>query len=132
VTSFLDRAQRAVARGLEFAQTEGLSMAIVVLDENASVAAAARMDGSRPSTYEVVLAKANTALQLRAPTDVLQSAISLENKIALGQLLERIVFIGGGVPIERDGRFVGGIGAGGAAEEKDIECAKLCLEAFLG
>jgi uncharacterized protein GlcG (DUF336 family) len=130
VSSFLEQAQRAVARGLEFARVEGVPMAIVVIDEHASVAAAARMDGTRPTSYDVVLAKANTALQLRAPTADLRNALPLENRIGIGQLLPRIVFIGGGVPIERDGDFVGAIGAGGASEERDAECARLCLEAF--
>jgi uncharacterized protein GlcG (DUF336 family) len=132
VTSFLEQAQRAVARGLEFARAEGVPMAIVVIDEHASVAAAARMDGTRPSTYDVTLAKANTALQLRAPTARLKEAIAAENQIALSQLLDRIVFIGGGLPIEQAGRFAGAIGAGGASEERDAECARACLEAFHG
>lgn len=130
MTTFLECAQAAVNRGMHFAHQHDLELAVVVIDATGSVCAAARMDGTRPSTYEVVHAKANTALQLKGPTATLEDALPLDRKVAVANLLDRIVFIGGGVPIIDDGRLLGAIGVGGAAEDQDVECAELCLEEF--
>jgi uncharacterized protein GlcG (DUF336 family) len=130
--SFLDRAQRAVAAGLEWAVGHELRMAFVVLDVSGTVCAAARMDGSRTAIYEIALAKANTAREFQTPTGDLAQRVKPENKIALGQILPRIAFLGGGVPLTRDGEIIGGIGASGGTEEQDIEVAEICLAAFAG
>jgi uncharacterized protein GlcG (DUF336 family) len=128
--SFLDRAQRAVAAGLEWSVAHELRMAFVVLDVTGTVCAAARMDGSRTAIYEIALAKANTAREFQASTGDLSQRVKPENKIALGQILPRIAFLGGGVPLTQDGHVIGGIGASGGTEEQDIECAEICLAAF--
>jgi glc operon protein GlcG len=93
------------------------------------VCAAARMDRSRTITYDIALAKANTALQFQDTTAALAGRVKPENKIAIGQLAPRIAFLGGAVPIVRDGEIIGSIGASGGTEDQDIECAEACLAA---
>ncbi len=129
---FLDAAQRAVEAGLAYAREQGASMTIVVLDVTGTVCAAARMDGSRTITYEIALAKANTAREFQASTSDLKERVKPENKIALAQLAPRIAFLGGGVPIVRDGSIVGSLGASGGTEEQDVECAERALAAATG
>jgi uncharacterized protein GlcG (DUF336 family) len=130
--TFLDRAQRAVAAGLAWAEAHELRMAFVVLDVTGTVCAAARMDGSRTVIYEIAVAKANTAREFQAPTGDLAQRVKPENKIALGQILPRIAFLGGGVPVMQGGGVIGGIGTSGGSEDQDIECAEACLAAFAG
>lgn len=129
---FLDRAQRAVAAGLEWSGARNIRMAFVVLDVTGTVCAAARMDGSRTVIYDIALAKANTAREFQASTDDLAQRVKPENRIALGQILPRIAFLGGGVPIMNEGAVIGGIGASGGTEDQDVECAEVCLAAFSG
>ena len=128
--SFLASAQHAVETGLAWARERELRMTFVVLDVTGTVCAAARMDGARTITYEIAMAKANTALAFQSSTAELSGRVKPENKIAIGQLAPRIAFLGGAVPIVRDGGVVGSIGASGATEEEDIECAEACLAAI--
>ena len=73
------------------------------MDVTGTVCAAARMDGSRTITYEIAVAKANTARAFQSSTAELAARVKPENKIAIGQLAPKIAFLGGGVPIVRDG-----------------------------
>jgi glc operon protein GlcG len=127
---FLALAQRAVEAGLAWARERDLRMTFVVMDATATVCAAARMDGSRTITYDIAVAKANTALAFQASTADLATRVKPENKIAIGQLAPRIAFLGGAVPIVRDGTIVGSIGASGGNEDQDVECADACLAAI--
>ena len=90
------------------------------------------MDGSRTITYEIAVAKANTALAFQAATADLAQRVKPENKIAIGQLAQRIAFLGGGVPILRDGAIVGAIGVSGGTEDEDVACAAACIAAVSG
>ena len=131
MTAFLEAAQRAVEAGLAYARERELKMTIAVVDVTGTVSAAARIDGARTITYEIALAKANTALAFQAPTADLKERVKPENKVAIGQLSSRpIAFLGGGVPILRGGEVAGAIGASGGSEEQDVECALACLAAF--
>jgi uncharacterized protein GlcG (DUF336 family) len=99
------------------------------MDSTGTVCSAARMDRSRPITYQIAVAKANTARVFEASTAVLAGRVKPENKIAIGQLGTDIAFLGGGVPILREGLVIGAIGASGGSEEQDTECADVALAA---
>jgi glc operon protein GlcG len=128
--SFLETAQRAVEAGLGYAREHDLRMTVLVMDVSGTVCAAARMDGSRTITYAIALAKANTAREFQSTTGELAARVKPENKVAIGQLAPNIAFLGGGVPIMRDGAVVGAIGTSGGTEQQDIECADLALAAI--
>jgi uncharacterized protein GlcG (DUF336 family) len=130
--SFLDLAQRAVDAGLAWARERELRMTFVVMDVTGTVCAAARMDGSRTITYDIAVAKANTALAFQASTADLAGRVKPENKIAIGQVAPRIAFLGGAVPIVRDGVIIGSVAASGGTEDQDIESAEACLAAVSG
>jgi uncharacterized protein GlcG (DUF336 family) len=128
-STFLSVAQTAVDAGLRWAGEHDVKMTFVVLDVSGTVCAAARMDGSRTITYDIAVAKANTALSFQSSTADLAQRVKPENKIAIGQLAPRIAFLGGGVPLRRAGDIVGSIGVSGGTEDQDIECAEACLHA---
>jgi uncharacterized protein GlcG (DUF336 family) len=128
--NFLALAQRAVEAGLAWARERDLRMTFVVMDATATVCASARMDGSRTITYDIAVAKANTALAFQASTADLAARVKPENKIAIGQLAPRIAFLGGAVPIVRDGAIIGSIGASGGSEDQDVDSADACLAAI--
>jgi uncharacterized protein GlcG (DUF336 family) len=129
--TFLDLGRRAVDAGIAYAVEQGLKMAVVVIDVTGIVCASARMDGARTITHEVALAKANTAREFENSTSALKELVKPENKIALGQILPRIAFLGGGLPIVQDGRLIGALGASGGSEQEDVECAEVSLKAAL-
>jgi len=130
--TFLVRAQRAVNAGVAYARERELRMTIVVMDVTGTICAAARMDGSRTITYEIAVAKANTAREFQASTADLKERIKPENKIAIGSLAPRIAFLGGGLPITVAGEQIGALGTSGGTEDQDIECADVCLTAGFG
>ena len=127
MNGFLERAQRSVEAGLAWARERETLMTFVVMDVTGTVCAAARMDGSRPITYDIAVAKANTARSFHASTADLAGRVKPENKIAIGQLGTDIAFLGGGVPLRRAGLVIGAIAASGGNEEQDIECANVAL-----
>lgn len=126
---FLELARRAVDAGLAYAAAHELRMTLVVMDVTGTVCCAARNDGSKPITYAIAVAKANTARVFEASTVELAGRVKPENKIAIGQLSTDIAFLGGGVPIVREGRVIGAIGASGGSEPQDAECAVAALDA---
>lgn len=127
--TFLELGQQAVAAGIAYARERDLEMTVLVLDATGTVCAAARMDGSRTITYAIALAKANTAREFQASTSDLAARVKPENKIAIGQLGSNIAFLGGGLPILRNGVVIGALGASGATEEQDVECAEAAVAA---
>jgi uncharacterized protein GlcG (DUF336 family) len=129
--SFLDLARTAVDAGVAWAVEHDVRMTFVVMDVTGTVCAAARMDRSRPITYAIAVAKANTARLFEAPTDELAGRVKPENKIAIGQLGTDIAFLGGGAPIVRGDAVVGGLGASGGTEDQDVECAR-AMSAAIG
>ena len=127
--TFLDLARRALDAGVAYATEHDLRMTLVVMDITGTICAAARIDRSRPITYAIAVAKANTARVFEASTADLAGRVKPENKIAIGQLGTDIAFLGGGLPLRRDGVVIGALGASGGAEDQDIECAGVALAA---
>src|SRR3954465_11326704 len=99
-------------------------MTVIVLDVTGLPVAAARMDGARTITWDIGFAKANTALRFQSSTAELKERVKPENKVAIGSPPPMIAFLGGGLPIVRDGVVVGAVAASGAAEDQDEECAE--------
>jgi uncharacterized protein GlcG (DUF336 family) len=128
--TFLSKAQRAVDAGLAWAREHEARMTVLVMDATGTVCSAARMDGSRTITYEIALAKANTAREFGTSTADLARNVKPENKIAIGQVARRIAFLGGGLPIANEDGLLGAVAASGGTEDQDIECAAVALQAF--
>jgi uncharacterized protein GlcG (DUF336 family) len=128
--TFLESAQRAVEAGLAYAREHDLKMTVVVLDVTGLPVASARMDGARTITWDIGLAKANTALRFQTSTSDLKERVKPENKVAIGQIAPNIAFLGGGLPVVRGGDVVGAVGASGASEEQDSACAEAAVAAI--
>jgi uncharacterized protein GlcG (DUF336 family) len=108
----------------------GVPMVIAVIDEGGNLVAFARMDGAPLISIDVAISKAWTANALKGPTDGL-AAIAEPGGFAYGvnTLNDRIVLFGGGIPVMKDGRVIGAIGASGGSIEQDIMVAETGLSA---
>lgn len=113
---------------MSFAEENGLRVCVVVLDPTFTPVALARRDGAFPSTVPVATAKAHTALNFGAPTHALRERIVADNQRALASVEPRLMFVGGGLPIVRDGRVIGAVGVSGGSEDQDVQCAQAGLE----
>ncbi|MGW4407396.1 GlcG/HbpS family heme-binding protein [Nonomuraea sp. NPDC004702] len=112
------------------AETAGVAVSVTVLDAGGHLLAFRRDDRAVLISGETSTRKAYTALQLNAPTADLVDLVKPDGPFhSLPTALDRpLLFIGGGLPIHRDGRLIGAIGLGGGAPEQDHGFATVALE----
>ena len=108
-------AQKAAAAGLAKCEEGGYKVSVAVADRGGNLKVLLRGDGAGPHTTDSSYRKAYTAASLRRSTLHLAELITKVPGIqALRDMNDRILILGGGLPIELEGEVVGGIGVGGA------------------
>jgi uncharacterized protein GlcG (DUF336 family) len=114
------------------AEAAGVTVSVTVLDAGGHLLAFRRDDRAVLISGETSTRKAYTALQLATPTADLVDAVQPGGPFhTLPTALDRpLLFIAGGVPIQRDGRLVGAIGVGGGAPEQDHRFATAAIESL--
>jgi uncharacterized protein GlcG (DUF336 family) len=117
-----ETANGLIASAHEFAVTVNKPLSIAVVDVGGFVVATGRMDGAHGLTPNVATAKAYTAAVLRRPTKLLKGWA--ESQPWLFAQVARVgahplIAGGGGMPLRREGVFIGGIGISGANGEED-------------
>jgi uncharacterized protein GlcG (DUF336 family) len=124
-------ASKAVAAAVEKCKKDGYRVSAAVVDRAGVLKALMRGDGAGPHTTDSSSKKAYTAASLRRPTSELADLISKNPALqALRDMNDRILILGGGLPIEIAGEVVGGIGVGGApGTHLDDACAQAGIEA---
>jgi uncharacterized protein GlcG (DUF336 family) len=91
-----------------------------------------RSDGAGPHTVESSAKKAYTAASLRGSTGDLAEMMGRMPVVqGLRDMNDKILILGGGLPIEIGGEVVGGIGVGGApGGHLDAACAQAGLDSI--
>ncbi|WP_230655689.1 GlcG/HbpS family heme-binding protein [Psychrobacter sp. I-STPA10] len=114
-------AQQAVAQ----CKADGYAVTATVVDAAGTPLVQIRDDKAGPHTLSSSYRKAFTAVSLKKPTADYADMIAQNPKIdALRDMDERLLFLGGGVPIIINNTIIGGIGVGGApGAHLDVECA---------
>lgn len=125
-------ANKAAAAAVEKCRADGHRVSAAVVDQGGVLKALQRADGAGPHTTDSSHKKAYTAFSLRRSTGQLAELIArLPALQALRDMNDRILMLGGGLPIEIGGEVVGGVGVGGApGAELDEACARAGLEAI--
>ena len=125
----LMEAEKAIAAGIEAANTLGRPMAFAVADANAKMIACARMDGAHARILRHSIRKAYTAATMCRHT--LSFARDLKERGgALGQWGDaRLTTLPGGLVVQRDGHCVGAVGAGGGGPH-DEAVARIMVAAM--
>lgn len=119
-----ERAHAAIAAGIEFARSRGVSLSFVVVDSAGHLVAAARMDGAPFLTVEVARGKAFACVATGGqPGSALaqryrDNPMVWGNAASLGFGAPLFPAIGG-LPIFLDGQLAGAMGASGAPSEVD-------------
>lgn len=99
--------------------------AVAVVDAHGELVAFLRVDGCRLPSISIAINKAFTAAREQIATSEL-GARSKEEGFPMTNFGDpRYVSWGGGVPLVRDGRVIGGIGVSGLPEHEDVELATL-------
>lgn len=114
-------------------QQKHYSVSVAVVDSAGHLKVLLRDDQAGPHTLDSSQRKAYTALTLRKPTHELARQISNKSEIqALGWMNEKILILGGGLPVVIQDQVVGAIGVGGAPGAMlDVVCAQAGIRAIL-
>ncbi|MDS0528234.1 heme-binding protein [Clostridium sp. SHJSY1] len=122
-------AKEIITKAEKKAEELKIPVVITIVDEGGNLVAAHRMDDSLLISISASFNKAYTAIALKMPTEQLYDLV-LPGKPFYGlESIEngKICVFGGGIPIERNGRFIGAIGVSGGTTEQDILIAKTAL-----
>ncbi len=126
-------AQQLIEGARNKATEIGVPMCIAVVDESGNLIAFERMDGGKAHSITVAQDKAFTAGAARKATHD-YNAVCVPGNLAFGIHTEvggRISTVGGGLPVQVDGEFVGGIGVSSGTPQQDMDCAQAGLDFFL-
>ena len=128
----LDVAKQLVAAAEEKAEEIDVPMCIAVMNEGGNLVAFQRMDDALLASISISQNKAYTAVSLKLDTEtVWEVSQPGESLYGLGNTNEgRIITFGGGIPLESDGKVVGGVGVSGGSAEEDVTVASAAVEAF--
>lgn len=111
----------------------GFNVSVTVVDASGVTQVQLRSDGAGPHTIGSSDGKAYTAASLRRSTLELANFVGTRPDLeGLRDMDDRILILGGGLPIEVDGVVVGGIGVGGApGGDLDEACARAGIDEIL-
>jgi uncharacterized protein GlcG (DUF336 family) len=112
---------------LEACRKEGFQVAVAVTDRSGITQVLLRDRFAGPHTVSVAVDKAWTAVSFRQ--DTLSIARATADPAHSGpRHFERVVAVGGGVPVEAGGSILGALGvSGGPSGEADDRCARAGL-----
>jgi glc operon protein GlcG len=120
-------AQTILQAATESAQQRNAPSAIAVVDAAGDLLAFQRMDGVRPASADLAIAKARTAARLQRPTAETEDSIN-EGRTAF--VTADIMALRGGMPIRVNGEVVGAVGIAGLSKETDTDIANTAATAL--
>lgn len=127
----LDRALEILDSAEKVAENMGVRCSMAIADENGWLVALHRMDGAKIPTVDIAWDKAWTAASFRMhSSEISKYGNSTENGYGLKstEWNERLTTIPGGIPIEDDGKIIGGIGISGGETEQDVTIATRAIK----
>lgn len=118
---------KMLAAGVARADELGVKVALAVCDQSCEIVAFLVMDGARHFAGRTTTKKAKTAASQRLPTGYAEEHRVVSMQIRMdGEFTN----VRGGFPVVVNGETVGGVGAGGAHQDEDVEVAKAMLAAL--
>jgi uncharacterized protein GlcG (DUF336 family) len=107
----------------------GIRVSTAVVDAHGDLLALSRMDRSRTFTPEVATGKAKVSALFQRASDAFGEHATAPVMGFINNLhANQLVFVSGGLPIERDGETIGAIGVSGGLAAQDAEVAQAALE----
>jgi len=123
----LDTALRIAQAAIAECRTEGVQIAVTVVDRSGHAQVVLRDVLAMDITLPVSKQKAHTAMAFNRPLSQLQDFFTRPYEVAK---LDGLIFSAGGIPINIGGSILGGIGVSGAPSgELDEKCAVAGLDA---
>lgn len=110
-------AERMTAAARVAATENNWNVVIAVVDDGGHLISLQRMDGTQKGSVRVAEQKARTAIMFRRPTKALEDAV-LQGRPVMMTLPDAIC-LEGGLPLVRDGVYLGAIGVSGVMSAED-------------
>lgn len=128
----LEDAQRVVSAAQDKAQEIGQPMNVAVVDAGRNLKAFARMEEAWLGSIDIAIGKAFTAMSFKMSTQELGGMSQTGQPLfGINTTNEgRVVIFGGGIPLERDGDFIGAVGVSGGTVDQDQEVAEAGVAAL--
>ena len=96
---------------------QGWKVVVAIVDDGAHLMYLERMDGTQKASSVVAVEKARTALLFKRPTKAIEAAVLGGRPVMM--MLPGATPIEGGLPLVRDGQFLGAIGISGVQSSED-------------
>ena len=126
-----ETAMKAAQAALVKCRKDGFQAAVAVVDRSGVVQVVLRDRYAGPHTPDAAVAKAWTAASFKQPTSTLAAETQAGKSMSGIRQLPRVAAIGGGLPINGGGDFLGAIGVSGApGGEADDACANAGIKAI--
>ncbi|MBL8907491.1 MAG: heme-binding protein [Rhizobiales bacterium] len=126
----LEEARRVMDAAEAEARANGWPMVIAIVDTAGLLVMFHRMDNAQTGSVDIGPAKARTAALYKRPSKAFEDAIA-NGGIGLRMLsMTHVMPLEGGLPIERNGAIIGGIGVSGMSSAQDAQVARAGLAAL--
>ena len=119
----LEDAKRVAAAARAEAEKNGWAIVIAVVDDGGHLMYLERLDGTQKASSRIAEAKGRTAILFKRPTKAIEDNVLEGRTVMMG--LPGAVPLEGGVPLMKDGQFVGGIGVSGVQSFQDGVVARV-------
>lgn len=126
----LETAKKIIEEIEKESKNRGKKAVICVCNEQGNPIAVHVMDGAFLISFDVAVKKAYTAVALKMPTLKLNDLVKSGQTFYGLQNLDKVMTIGGGVPLYRNGILVGGLGVSGGTGEEDDSLARFGADIF--
>ena len=124
----LDDAKRVAAAARVEAERNGWAVVIAVADDGGHLMYLERMDGCQKASSRIAEKKARTAILFKRPTKAIEDVVLEGRPVMMG--LPGAVPLEGGVPLIKDGHFLGAIGVSGVQSFQDGVIARAGVAAL--
>lgn len=126
----LEEAQRAIAAVFEQATKDGRAVAVAVVDNHGDLVCCARMDGAHARVLQHAIRKAHTAAVMARDTVTFQKSMEERRRTLDDYGDPTLTSLQGGLVVVSEGQVVGGIGAGGSVRMRDVDMARIGMQAM--
>lgn len=130
--SFLELALWLCRRVLDKAMADGLPVVTAACDAGANPVALMRADGAYIASVDIAQNKAYTSVSVQMTTEKLGTLCQPNGPLYGIQNTNggRMVIFGGGIPLFRNGKLIGGFGVSGGSAEQDTALAHYAQDLF--
>jgi glc operon protein GlcG len=113
----IDNAKNIASACRACAVENGWNVVIAIVDDGGHTMYLERLDGTQKASSVVAQEKAKTALLFKRPTQAIEAVVAKGRNVMM--MLPGATPIEGGLPLVRDGQFVGAIGISGVQSHED-------------